>query len=263
MQINYPFTNLFWIFFAIFWLTSCDDNKECTDPLNVDCPNYDPCLTYPASFAEFKIIDSLELFSPFTDMNQGLESDSILTYKDIWFKATHDCDSYEWQIGTDPKVFDRKEFSLYFDVAGEIPVRLITTRKPDKTCSLNDDGRDTFYKKFVLVIPSQNIPIFGKYKGYHIDTPNQEYTITVESPYPEWAKAGVYGLPNDCNNTVASPMSYGYKYFVVTDEYIECLEVKGVGRLNNDNKTLNVDFSYITNLNTKERISKNFIGVKQ
>ena len=60
-----------------------------------------------------------------------------------------------------------------------------------------------------------------------------------------------------------SPIRYGYKYFVVTDEYINCLEVKGVGRLSNDNKTISVDFSYTTNLSTKERISKKFIGVKQ
>ena len=263
MQFNYPFVRFFLVFFGIFWLVSCDNDKECTDPLNADCPNYDPCLTYPASFAEFKIIDSFTFSSPFQDMDQGFEFDTISTYNDIWFRALHECDAYEWQIGTDSKVFTKKEFSLYFDVGGDIPVRLITTRKPDKTCDPNDDGRDTFYRKFVLRIPSEYHPLYGIYKGHNTDTPTEEYSITIKSPFPEWAAEGLYGLPNACTSTVASPIRYGYKYFVVTDQYINCLEVKGVGRLSNDNKTINVDFSYTTNLNTKERISKKFIGVKQ
>ncbi len=254
-------TLLFFLFIGAAFF-ACD--KECADPYDPKCPNFDPCLTYNTHHAECRIVDSVENSDAFKDMNRGFDIDTTWTFREIWFKAQHHADSFEWRVGTDARVWRTKEFPLEFDVTGPITVRLVTFKKSDKECFPESDGRDTFYKTFHLVIPSSEAPIYGTYKGHNTDTPNEEFEFKVGSPFDgNWADAGIRGLPNGCTSPVASTCISGFDYFVLVEDAINCFAPKGVGILQEDKQTIVVDYSYISNVNTNERVTKKFVGKKK
>ncbi len=249
----------------VFLLPTCKD-KDCTDAANPDCPNYDPCLMAKVANAEFVILDSLRYYS--SDFGAALPVDTMWTFAAIHFRALHENDTYEWKVGTDNRVFTQREFKLdfYSDAIGNIPVRLITTRKSQPDCISGDDGRDTFYRNLFLVdylANYQKIPIFGSFKGYNEDQKDSVFTIKIFNT--EFKDFGIYGFPKGCYDEkitgVYQDMIPSWKGFVATP-FACTFFMDAVGRLQPDNKTLIIDYNTREN-SSAPRVYRRFIGIKQ
>jgi hypothetical protein len=107
--------------------------------------------------------------------------------------------SYEWQVGNNSIVQTDKDFGLFFsDTIGTIPVRLIVHSKTNKICFPDDDGIDTVVKN-ITIMTMPNPPLFGKYKGYHLDSPNEELVIEIDTAMifenPNYTFLSIRNLP--------------------------------------------------------------------
>jgi hypothetical protein len=147
---------------------------DCGDPKPPIMP-VDPCekaISFNGSFGIFEAVgDSL------------VESDTILTYNSVVFRAAGEYDSYEWKVGTDDRVFTTRQFGLLFLTAeGKIDVTLKAKKKRDSQCFPNDPEETTVTKSFYIINWAQ-APIIGRYSGYFGSDMNKTDRQVVQVAY--------------------------------------------------------------------------------
>lgn len=173
--------------------------KECKDPKNPECDNFDPCYGINKSSAYFIVEENLG--------DHWIECDTIIGLGNktaVRFRAINDADSFIWTLGSETihqKSFIRVDFPS--DI--HIPVSLVVINKnSSKFCHPDDDGIDTFKrliytwpiqftwdeinKKYVIINP---LPIQGEYLGYYESNPNKEVKITLKDTVSACNKIGV------------------------------------------------------------------------
>lgn len=109
--------------------------------------------------------------------------------------------AYQWRVGSDPRAFTQRRFSLYFPEAanGTYAVRLIATRPPNTRCFAQDDGVDTLTQVLTLVPRTQQrAALYGTFLGSSTDAPRDTFAVRVFS-------APDYHQPND---PAAAPYNY-------------------------------------------------------
>ena len=244
----------------MFCFSNCC-KTPCEDITNPECENYDPC--HAQTNAAFIVIDSLGYGT--NDVGHTFVTDTFWQNKYIRFRALHDNATYEWKIGSDPHIWTKKEFNLYFDEAavGNISVRLVTTSPPNADCP-GDDGRDTSYRT-IYVFPGsltdlwESLPMFGTFTGYDTDNPDVLYDVSINVLDSLGHFGYLIGLNNCLDNTYDFLASYrGFVW--ESDNIINCSNPKGYATLGDDLKTLTILY------NVGEvggiRTEKTFIGIK-
>lgn len=196
----------FGLLFVVLFLSGCKDKEPapCTDPTNSLCPNYDPCYRQKIPVtAEFDFMGydgavfpggaNLVFGRPgFEQFNQQLNKDTVriassdtLFPVDVIFKARDaSAESYEWRIGTDPRTWTTRKFSLDFpceDLGGlpkQIPITLITRRLKDTTCGVAKHVLQDTFTKILYFIRQMEKPLWmGKFRGSMVSNPGAIYDI--------------------------------------------------------------------------------------
>ena len=158
--------------------------KQCEDPTNPECSNYDPCLGVAKTSADFKIEERTGSY--------WVETDTVERYSRVRFTALQEADSYRWLIGADE--FNEKSFTLSnFPYNSWIGVTLILKRTPNKACHPNDNGIDTVYRRFYVwpegyyldpslfrFLVKNPYPIYGTYYGALKSSPNNRFEVTLK-----------------------------------------------------------------------------------
>lgn len=251
------------LFLALFIIACSDEDPPCTDPLNPKCPNYDPCLSFQPANAEFVIIDSIYG----VDCNDGRgrldlvsEVDTTFANNELYFRALHDADTYEWKVGTDPTVYHDRKFSLYFPnsiAPAEINVTLIVCKDDPDNCQTR--SCDTLSKRiFILFTNGADTAslVVGKFKGVDMDSPLDSFIIEVPPPLP--SLVGIINFPNGCIGQFLD-VTIGRKGFILEQTPTVCQSACGVGNIMVDRKTLVIDYSVQSG---DQRVLKKFIGTK-
>ena len=137
-------------------------------------PEPDPCRTALANPLTFRILENYGTPTPDTAFNK----------QTITFEAPDSLyTSYAWQIGSDPRTFDKRTVSLYFPDAppSTLAVRLIARRPPNTRCFSQDDGLDTLTRTLTLVPRrfARPAPIYGRFLGSNADAPQDTFSIRV------------------------------------------------------------------------------------
>jgi hypothetical protein len=187
-------------------LTHSGCKKDCLDPANPDCSNYDACLTARRTNAGFGFFnkgylssngENVEVFLPTRDTVFIPEGGSYFMY----FRAnSSEMDHYEWQIGLDPRTFnDSIHRTTFQNVAGDIDVTLkVAKESPNTDCFPDDTGVDQItrtvhfvpYTASTIEEELEYSPIYGEYLGYNEDTPSD--TSRVKIIRRNWAGVGPY-----------------------------------------------------------------------
>ena len=155
-------------------LGSCR-KKQCHDPKNPECENYDPCYGKKPVTADFIFGETTAGRNPINGVDYPMCEDTIFdaggitSLGDVYgvrlkFNATENGAKYNWKLGSET-ITDR-EFERTFGEtapAGVYKATLIVDKTPDAACFPLDDGKDTITKKFTLM-PHYQLPIMGKYK---------------------------------------------------------------------------------------------------
>ena len=112
--------------------------KKCYDPTNPQCEDYDPCYGKKKVSAQFTIHEAVANRS---EEWKYYDTDTIFTDA-AYFTALEDNAQYEWHIGADV-LTTKKVTRTQFPRGQTIPITLIVTKTPDKSCFPNDTGRDS------------------------------------------------------------------------------------------------------------------------
>ncbi len=157
---------------CITLLSTQSCKKECHDPTNPDCENYDPCFGKEKTNADFTISEVVG--------GRAFETDEVWRNSYVQFTAKQEFDSYQWVIGTHEDTFYTKSCGLSgFPEGATIKVRLVGKRQPYTGCFSGDDGIDTVYKTFKVTASDSVRPIYGEYEGYFSNYPNHKVTVNV------------------------------------------------------------------------------------
>jgi len=199
MKTHYYLSMLF-ILICSMALQSCKDD-ECQDPRNPDCDNYNPCINFEKTSADFYTQESL-VFDYNKAFKQNMSCDTVLAGNDVYFIAKQNFDSYTWRIIGDPN-FERtgKQFKIWFDRPMTLQVQLIGKRKPNLQCDPFDTGIDTFTRRLVVVYSDKSL-LNGTFEGIEISEPNNpfSFTISVTQLEPGFVYAWrASNFPNGCN----------------------------------------------------------------
>jgi len=223
----------------------------------------DPCANAERVKARFTIYE--DVFT--SNLRATAPSDTIVTGLAI-FSADERYDSYEWQIGYDPRIRTDSSFSLRFGansgvIKGEpLPIRFIGRRQPNTSCFPDDDGVDTAYRTMV-VLDEYTSPMLGSYRGVHLDEPLDTFNVDIF-----WHKKyflSVSNINRGCFDTIDNrfessairrEMGATVMVFGNGQSYWPqgCRAPFGVARLFNHNR-IEIEYTY-----EKSRIQKTFIG---
>ena len=251
---------IFLILAGMLLMSRC--KESCDDPTDMNCANYDPCLSYEPANADFMILDSLtgwgcdgELFGLITEV------DSLFVPNDLIFRAKHENDTYTWKVGTDARIWTEQSFSLDFGIngTGDIPVTLVVSKDDPYGCLTEEEKTDSLTKTVHLYFWNNSSadnapPIVGRYLGANEDAPSDTFTIEI----PLGIGSGLLNLPKDCPNT-SSALGRSQRSIVFVNGDSRCGEACGIGSLQADNISIVVNYSLkINNI----RVDKKFIGIK-
>lgn len=242
--------------------------KECHDPSNPDCENYDQCFGKEKTNADFTISEVVG--------GRAFETDEVWRNSYVQFTAKQDFDSYQWVIGTHKDTFYTKSCGLSgFPEGQTIQVRLVGKRKPNTDCFAGDDGIDTVYKTFKVTASDSLLQIYGEYDGYYSNDPNHKVTVKVWRNMipdsPTWRpKAYFTNIPVE-GITVSEIAGIGSTAFRINAEGIDDgpkggYAMNGFVYLLPDKKTLKAEYSHwdtATHYPNFVRINGSFTGTRK
>lgn len=244
-----------------FNLASC--KRECSDPTNPDCDNYDPCLNSRKLTADFDIYEVFNYSSNWV----AYDTDSLFSI-DAKFVAKDEGVEYEWKIGAETiksKEVTRKNFPKGVG----IPITLKVKRKDGFNCYPTDSS--TIRTRTIKVVDLSELRFKGCFQGYNSDNLNDTFTVCIHYdtlPFPQFkTKTEISGLikkPTCTNNTftVTGKEEMGYKQYIFNSTEGDCFSP--IGRVRVDSGEVNsirIDYSYYQNITDLERtIHKSFIG---
>ena len=253
----------------VITLQSC---KDCDDPRNPDCDNYNPCIDAKATSAAFTIKEAtyIDIIEP--RLADFLMDTDSCYMSSVYFEAVQqDADSFIWQVGSEIAPRYGKQINVTFpdNLRGNtFNVRLVVKRKPNTQCFPNDDGIDTVMRKFYFVRFNEPLGWEGTYYGSDDDKPDSLYTIVLGHSYNEAQKRDfikVFGLPRGCKDTVNERFSLpniNYKNIWFERGGLDC-DAKVVLGVFKNGETFTIRQNYRT-MNSGNFIKKNrtFTGIK-
>jgi len=226
--------------FLFFTFSSCE-KEGCQDPANPNCENYDPCYSKTKADASFTSYELLEE-TP-SDHNVGFKgedvaTDTIISTNFALFKADYDAEYFEWSVGTDPRVWNDREFALRFSSVPyytPIEVRLKVYKKTDISCFPGASDTAVFTRTLVTV-PRDSSRVKGRFQGYLESKPTESnfFEIDLIKDQRENDGIAVSGITPNCsmnNNQMGSKLlhSVGYRslYFTSNSLVSCCLGLSG------------------------------------
>lgn len=178
-------TSIIILFVSILTLWGCKPDKECFDPTNPECENYDPCYNAREVKAEIKIYNPP--FGYAADLHPMWENEDIAVIGDsvgpstIIFEATDlgAGASYTWTLGSE--TINQRTFSrTQFPQGAEIEVSLKVTAPTNPQCFPDDNGVDSLHRIFYTFEPGNVKPRYlGDFKGALNSSPNDSFVVSV------------------------------------------------------------------------------------
>ena len=269
MKISLQLLMLLGVGYALS-ISSC---RDCEDPTNPECSNYDPCLitTDTKTSANFKMYECIKCGWADTLMRAtNTVFGGYVVFEAEQFGA--DIISYEWKIGTDSRVFTERLFRLDFSgYQGEVEVRLVVQKEVNTDCFPNDDGIDTVTRVLkVLGASTENMFRNKEYEGYNTDEPDSIFTVSFRpsDPTEPLSYSTLNNLPKGCvrPSNWQIGLTIGYNAFIINNSdgvyFYDCGHIIGYGDILPDRKTIVINYKLTDNALTPfdKRISKTFIG---
>ncbi len=171
---NFLFYSLLFVFIGV---TGCkkDDEDQCCDPANPECPNYDPCYGESEVSADFKFF-----------ARYGFGADAVWVEETkfvgspVLFSANDkDADAYTWYLGLDTFTgVTEVERSINQLPDGTYPAALVIEKSPNTQCFPFDDGRDSIHLNFEVVDRCDALP-FGVFRGKRMGVDSDSIDIEI------------------------------------------------------------------------------------
>lgn len=248
------------ILFLLLSTTSCFKDKACRDktPLT-GAFKVEEAVGGLGGHVNNDRYDFVTRLVDSTDGAYYSETDTIIAGQRVLFTALEEADRYEWTIGSDPRTFEGKQFSLRF-FSGVNYYSFPPTSIGVTLRAFRDDPHcfpeDTFavQHREVVFVPIQQSAILGQYRGTSTRFEGEPHEIDIMLAENELSwYTSIDNFPKGCSASMQSAAdtlrgvrcSIGYKSFVVSGGTYyrkeNCYHTVAVGRLNADNR-LRVDY---------------------
>lgn len=223
-------------------------------------PAPDPCIGAKANPLSFRFLENYGTPTP----------DTAFTKQTISFEGPGaPYTTYQWQVGSDPRSFTQRKFSLYFPEAANGPyaVRLIATRPPNRQCFPKDDGVDTLTQVLTLVNRTQ-VPaaIYGKFLGSNTDAPRDTFSIRVFQDLDPYTPSSpiLYDFLRNLGRGCQSPyftigLTWRGVWFNYGSNDFNCLTDSGTGYLTTRD-SIRIDYSQNESSSSPKRVNRVFKG---
>ena len=199
-------------------LVSC--NKDCNDPGNPDCPNYDPCcglspVNAGFTISELRTIDHDSIVAYGLDTLR-IETDTVIDPGFVVFEANYKgATEYKWQIGDEANPRYGKKIGILFNSQSDpdfnltIDIKLTIKDDPNLACFPDDNGIDSLIKPLTIV-PRNQAAIFGEWEGSSTEFPDETYTITLDTftANPQGNLYFFQNFPDSCENGAELGLMY-------------------------------------------------------
>ncbi|MFZ6052966.1 hypothetical protein [Halocola ammonii] len=198
-------TSLLIILFAFaISISSCrkDNDEECCDPTNPECPNYDSCYGVEEPTAEI-IMRELYLF----DGLSKTPPDSVFA-NEVEFSSPFINDDIEhtWYLGAEvinEPVFSRTHSGV--PRPANITVSHVIEYPVDNECYPNSTGRDSTNATYYLIEYYYEFLTYGKFRGaFENETDSFDFEFSVR--YPDFSHVA---YPGDLS---LEPESYAFNF---------------------------------------------------
>jgi len=171
--------------------------------------------------------------------------------------------TYEWRVGTDPRIFTGRTLLLRFDQPyGSVAVHLRVTKKPNTACFPNDSGSDE-QTRTLVVLAREQAPLYGDFKGHTLARPDSTFIIHIRPN-------SMLNLPKGCRWDLGGEIFTGSAGFLVNSRTFDPLfgaaSVAGWGVLDaNNRRKIRVEYTYrdVSRPLANERLHDTFIGYRQ
>lgn len=181
-------------------LGSCR-KKQCQDPQNPECENYDPCYGKKRINANFRVRPGDNGFPPPEEWCDLVPCDTLRASSARFDMPLNNPSNstYTWQVGSEPTTrtgkFIEVDFSDYLNAGNYekyIPVTL-TIRTPLNNCMTHPEDtlikvtREIFFtEKFYH--PFRTDTIFSIFEGFLLDNPNEIFRVRTAGDNEQWYK---------------------------------------------------------------------------
>lgn len=243
----FPLFPVFPFFLLLFFFTGC---KNCDDPADPECKNYDPCYEWANLSADFEmneIINSSGGDSWILQVTTG----KVLNRRALELVAKDSSNvEHQWILGTDPRVrTGQKELLTFGAFAGTIEITHIVTAPLGVDCFADGNRTDTVTKTVEVISFGEDMPYYGTYTGAHFHLPDDLFSIDIyyvpENVFqnPDMA---IGNFPNGCESiNFIYPAGNG---FLIIDEYSDFAKCwglhAGLAQLSVDADTLVISYRF-------------------
>ena len=266
--------NLFLIGILFTLLAASGCRKDCVDPADPECSNYDPCTGYVAADAGFRMLTIPPGGYNWNCDGKGARNlefdvDTIFGGTVIFRANQKDTAglSYKWSVGADTRTWTTREFELGFNQShlGDVSITLIVEKANPLACGGYAYNRDSVTKSLYIEKWPTDFEnehwslILGTWEGYNEDNPGYRYEIEVVSrPFPRWPLLN--NLLSSCIDKENMEVVLGRNNMLFNGGTIpDCKRMCGIGLLQPDYKTLIIEYTYLDEA-SGERVSRKFIG---
>lgn len=147
-------------------LSACSCKRDCQDPTNPDCENYNPCFGKTQPSAKFIMEETNIVLA-----NEGIwVADSAFLGYSLRFRSEYTDSKYKhtWYVGNE--IFNSHTTpSRSFENLPRpqfISISHVLEYTPDLQCFPDDDGKDSVAQKFLLIAsPNTDFQTYGTYRG--------------------------------------------------------------------------------------------------
>jgi hypothetical protein len=212
----------------VFVMSGC---KDCDDPSDPDCGNYDPCFGKYPDKLEIEMYCSDVLVEPYRSSHfHKTERNEFISPRTFQFKVNYDYDSVVWSFSGSNQTWTNKELELRFSsndsknpLTGDFTATFVGYRPTDPLCKGEKDrGIDTLTRSFTLV-DWRKSRILGHYRGLNNgETDSVDFfifpdTLRHDNGTDFWVRyiVAVGLLPKSYSNEEG----YGIKFPIIAHNY--------------------------------------------
>lgn len=239
----------------------CGEDDDSPDPcdlpdsaLNINCQDYDPCLTVDPASSNFLVRKKANFGSPVFDSLLSITLDELdtLTGGRLNFLATDEAENYEWRLSGSSQVWTGREVDIGFSSVApgsQVEMTLTTTVINEFNC-LTEEETSSFSSQTLNFKASEfNSPYRGSYIGRHCGSDESIRTLEIVEGF--FISDNYFlGFPYDCfyddgESRKVQILIYGRQFILKSDDPPSrnyCGQPIGTGKFSNDGQQ--IEFTY-------------------
>ena len=176
---------------SLFLQCCRDKDKDCYDPTNPKCVNYNPCHNAKLPDADFTIQENLLISYPGPTRWQWMPDDTVFVGRsNIKFDSPYNGVEYKHTLYLGAETIEGNTFTRDFSSVSteqrpyKVTITHVIEYSIDTECFPNTVGRDSITKTITLVRYMNDLRTYGAYRGvFENQKDSFDFTVLIEDSF--------------------------------------------------------------------------------